>query len=44
MPDHLGSDQRKVKDDEKVDKPIQGNCFMYIFPLCQCLRFVHHHV
>ena len=24
MPDHLGSDQRKVKDDKDDEKPIQG--------------------
>lgn len=24
MPDYLGKDQRKTKDDEKDDKPIQG--------------------
>ncbi len=25
MPDHLGKDQRRTKDDEKDDKPIQGS-------------------
>ena len=25
MPDHLGSDQRKVKEDKGEDKPIQGD-------------------
>lgn len=24
MPDHLGADQRKTKDDKDEDKPIQG--------------------
>ena len=24
MPDHLGSDQRKVKEDKDEEKPIQG--------------------
>lgn len=24
MPDHLGADQRKTKEDKEEDKPIQG--------------------
>lgn len=24
MPDHLGADQRKIKEDKEEDKPIQG--------------------
>ena len=27
MPDYLGKDQRKTKDDKEDDKPIQGNTF-----------------
>jgi len=30
MPDHLGADQRKVRDDTKEDKPIQGMWYFVI--------------
>ncbi len=26
MPDYLGTEQRKVKEEEKEDKPIRGIC------------------
>ena len=29
MPDHLGADQRKTKDEPEDDKPIQGKSQFY---------------
>jgi hypothetical protein len=42
MPDHLGSDQRKVKEENKEDKPIQGNCTLleYVYNLCAYSLYV----
>ena len=31
MPDYLGKDQRKTKDDKEDEKPIQGNTFYNIY-------------
>lgn len=42
MPDHLGADQRKVKEDKKEDKPIQGKCFMCSLPNKGFIFVLHH--
>jgi hypothetical protein len=35
MPDYLGKDQRTVKgDEEKEDKPIQGNFLLFLDNIC----------
>ena len=41
MPDYLGKDQRKTKDDKEEEKPIQGNPYHILVKIKSnnCLKY-----